>query len=504
MSTDLEQRLREAFADDAERARLAHPGGPPPPEARPLSHERPGRRGPRWLAVAAVAAVLALVGALTLLDDDATVETVPSGILPRPSVQVLPDVGTIASGSGCPFAISGDPVDMQPGPGTGRFSTEGGQGVAHILLGAQLAEVHVPGFARNGGDPRREERVELERGPAIVWLDGPESSSREGAGNLPFVQVSYVAEGDEPCSSFTVTVDGGTEDANRQAAVDLADRVLLPADLEDLDLPGAEGGPVAGLELAGTEWLVAYPSAVGVDLRMSFTDSTVRWANGCATERADYELDRAEGILTLSDRSSTDPGCTPPPPSRDDLRPSSPWPVIETVMGAERISMNLIDGQLYLGDRFDLEGDYILLVPPSPSTSDLPALPDPGRDRPTDPVAAEAEVRAAFMGLFDASIPREDRTQFVDRPEVWLPANKALMEGQYGQALRDLHAVVDDVVFTSPTHASVRFQLLASDPIVPRDHYIGDALLVDGRWVVDVTTPCARVATAGVECDLTP
>lgn len=59
-------------------------------------------------------------------------------------------------------------------------------------------------------------------------------------------------------------------------------------------------------------------------------------------------------------------------------------------------------------------------------------------------------------------------------------------------------------MFTSPTPASVRFQLLASASIVPRDHYIGDALLVDGRWVVDVTTPCARVAIAGIECDLTP
>jgi hypothetical protein len=503
MSTDLEQQLRDALHEDAERARLVHPHAPPPPEARPLTVDKPGRRGPRWIAVAAVAAVLALVGALTLLDDDHTVDTVPSGILPHPSVRVLRDVGTISSGSGCPFGIAGDPVDMQPGPATGRFSTEGGQGVAHILLGAQLAEVHVPGFARSGDERRREERVELGRGPATVWLDGPESVSREGAGNLPFVQVGYYPEGDEPCSSFTVTVDGGTEDENRQTAVGLAERVLLPADLEGLDLPGAEGGPVAGLELAGTEWRIAYPEQLYRDLQMSFTDTAVSWDNGCATESADYELDRDEGILTLTNRSSTDPGCTPPT-NRSVVGYASPWPRIRAVMGAEQIPINLIEGQVYLGDRFDMDGEFIILAASEPSTSELPPLPVPGSELPADPDSAEEQVRAAFVGLFDASIPREQRTQFVDRPEVWLPANKELMEGQYGQALHDLHAVVDDVVFTSRTHASVRFQLIASDPVVPRAHYIGDALLVDGRWVVDVTTPCARVALAGVECDLTP
>jgi hypothetical protein len=503
MSTDLERRLRDALHEDAARAHLANPSGPPPPEARPLSVDRPGRRGPRWLAVAAVAAVLALIGALAVLDDDPTVDTVPSGLLPRPSVQVLPDVGTISSGSGCPFAISGEPVDMQPGPGTGRFSTEGGQGVSHILLGAQLAEVHVPGFARTGREPRREELIELGRGPAIVWLDGPESSSREGAGELPFVQVGFYTGGDEPCSSFTVTVDGGSEEANRQAAIDLAERVLLPADLEDLDLPGAEGGPVAGLELEGTEWRIAYPEQLYRALQMSFTDTTVSWDSGCGTESADYELDRDEGILTLTNRSSTDPGCTPPQ-NGERAGYRSPWPVIEAVMGAERISMQLILSELHLSAESDPYDSFIILTAPSPTTSDVPPLPDPGSERPADPVAAEEQVRAAFVGLFDASIPREDRAQFVDRPEVWLPANKTLVEGQYGDAVKDLHAVVDTVVFTSRTHASVRFQLIASAEIVPRDHYIGDALLVDGRWVVDVTTPCARMALAGVECDLTP
>ena len=34
MTTDLEQRLREALHEDAQRARLVNPDGPPAPEAR--------------------------------------------------------------------------------------------------------------------------------------------------------------------------------------------------------------------------------------------------------------------------------------------------------------------------------------------------------------------------------------------------------------------------------------------------------------------------------------
>ena len=44
MTTDLEQRLREALHEDAERARLVNPDGPPAPEARRLSDGQHPRR----------------------------------------------------------------------------------------------------------------------------------------------------------------------------------------------------------------------------------------------------------------------------------------------------------------------------------------------------------------------------------------------------------------------------------------------------------------------------
>jgi hypothetical protein len=499
MSTELEQRLRDAFHEDAQRAHLLNPDTPPAPDARPLTTITDRRRTVRKLvAVAAVIALLAWVAAVTLLDDDQQVDTVPVTETPLPRMTVQALAGrTIASGSGCPFGISGDPVDMQPGPAGERFSPEGGQGVAHILFGSLSAEVHVPAFDHGVGD-WREEPVDLGGRPGIVWLDGPESASRDGAGNIPFVQARYAPDTDEPCSSFSVTVDGGTEEANRQAAVDLAARILLPSEMADLDLPGAEGGPVAGLELPGTTWqMTTQVGSFVTPAEMTFTDTTVTWDDGCATVTADYELDRDEGYLVLTNKRSSDPGCTPPTHPEFTLG----WPAVAAVMGNDRIEVDLFDGVLYLGGIFGTE--QLILGPPPPDPTQPPALPDPG-EQPPDAAGAEDAVRTAFVTLYDATLPVEERAPFVDRPEVWIPAAQALRAGQYGEDVKDLRAEVEDVVFTSPTHAAVLFRVLASSQLVPQGYQLGDAILVDGRWVVDVVTPCRGMSIASVSCDYTP
>src|SRR5215218_7009780 len=183
MTAELEQRLRDALHGDAERARLVNPGGPPTVEAQDLVVEHPRRRGVRWIAVAAVIALLAAAGAMAVVDDDQRIDTVPP-------VNRGPAPATIVTGSGCPFGVSGDPVAMQLGPvdsAAPRFDTETGQGVAHARLGSQVVEVRVPGFVLEEPDGWQMEDIELTRGPAKVWLDGPPS----GSANQPFVQVRY-------------------------------------------------------------------------------------------------------------------------------------------------------------------------------------------------------------------------------------------------------------------------------------------------------------------------
>ena len=81
----------------------------------------------------------------------------------------------------------------------------------------------MPGHVVDDLVGERVEEVELARGTAS-------SGSRPG----DFVQVRWFTGSQEPCESFTVTVAGSTEDGNRHAAVDLAERILLPSDLGDV------------------------------------------------------------------------------------------------------------------------------------------------------------------------------------------------------------------------------------------------------------------------------
>jgi hypothetical protein len=295
-----------------------------------------------WLVAAAVVVLIALAGALVLYaDDDDPVHTVDVGPEPdteAPGVTVpqAPRPNTVVSGVGCPFGISGEPIDMNPGlyepPGGDFFGGEAepGQGAAYAIFGAQVAEVLVPGFKVNTAGWHFED-VELERGTARLWLDGPASGPR----GLPFVQVGWFPDTDEPCSSFSVKVDGGSVGENRRTAVALADRMVLPAEMLALDLPGAEGGPVAGLTLTDTEWEIASYPASG-QAGVSFTDTTVTWDNGCGTVTADYELDRLAARLTLSDRVESDPGCVSPTLPGD----VQPRPTINSVMGIDRIPVS--------------------------------------------------------------------------------------------------------------------------------------------------------------------
>jgi hypothetical protein len=160
------------------------------------------------------------------------------------------------------------------------------------------------------------------------------------------------------------------------AAIDIAERIVLPSELAHLDLPGSEGGPVAGLELTGTQWQISSlstPPAPGtgpprrgvlVDsspIGVSFDETTVTWDDGCAQVRADYELDRDDGLLALTNLTSNHPDCTPPT-SRPVARA---WRAIDEVIGAGRIPVSYyldltpgeptLTGLLRLGDH---DGDH--------------------------------------------------------------------------------------------------------------------------------------------------
>jgi hypothetical protein len=132
-----------------------------------------------------------------------------------------------------------------------------------------------------------------------------------------------------------------------------------------------------------------------------------------------------------------------------------------------------------------------------PAEEEKPALPAPG-EQPAG-ATAEDQVRAAFIGAFDGTTSQDEKAEFIERPEVWRDANQQLLDGPYGDV--KVRADVDEVVFTDPDHASVRYQLVSSDDRVPR-YQIGDAVLRDGRWLVAITTPCDLLELASIHCDM--
>ena len=166
------------------------------------------------------------------------------------------------------------------------------------MLGSQVAELHVPGVVLTDLVGERVEDVELERGTASIWF-GPD-----------FVQVRWFPGGQELCDSFTVTVSGGSEDANRHAAVALAERILLPSDL----------GVVGVADLDGTDWQLERSTirgepTEGTGSAFTFADGEVIWSDGCNSFGATY-TQPSPTSLDLGDVSSTERACPTNAPRR--------------------------------------------------------------------------------------------------------------------------------------------------------------------------------------------
>ena len=106
MSSDLEQRLREALHDDAARARLVNPDRPADPDERSLPGAQHPARSPRRLVAAAAAIVLiAAAGAVVWFnnarDRDVGVTTAPD-----------PDSTTVTTESATTTPEAGGPLDL--------------------------------------------------------------------------------------------------------------------------------------------------------------------------------------------------------------------------------------------------------------------------------------------------------------------------------------------------------------------------------------------------------
>ncbi len=137
----------------------------------------------------------------------------------------------------------------------------------------------------------------------------------------------------------------------------------------------------------------------------------------------------------------------------------------------------------------------------APSTTALADAPEPGDEGelPADSDAAEAEVRTAFVVLYDGARPFRDRLAVVDDPRGVEEALRAASEGELALQLANTKGTVSEVHFTSSSTASVRFSVLASGELLVPDG-TGAARLVDGEWKVTRATVCANLEEAGSPC----
>ncbi len=125
-----------------------------------------------------------------------------------------------------------------------------------------------------------------------------------------------------------------------------------------------------------------------------------------------------------------------------------------------------------------------------------PALPAPG-EQPADPAAAEAAVRATVAEVYDDDEPGADGALIDDETGV-AEARRQVAEGDFGDAAASAVAVVEEIVFTSPTDAVFRYRLETSSGVFG-DRF-GAAVLIDGTWKLTRDTVCLDLGLAGGDC----
>ena len=329
----------------------------------------------RWLAVAA-AAVLAVgtVAAVAMSDGEQPLHTAGD-----PSNSTTSHATTYRAGpGGCSFGVSGDPILLAPGPVDPRL-LPGAVGpaartIVHARLGSQTAEIRVP--ASIGTEPVRGAAIKLRRGTGGV------------VESADFALVWFSA-GEAPCSSFSVTVGGGTSEGNAHAAVGLANRILLPD-----ELPGTDPAVLPGeWQLKRTEVGRVPTDAAGQTF--SFTDGRATWTDGCNHFGGTYEMLSAT-TLRMGEVASTRIACPTNPTAE----------AVNVVMGAEQIEMSFDAGLLSL-----TANDHSLVLGPVRSGEPLTttSIGISAQRAPGDPYAvwpmtgpeAELGYKPAFTGSQD-------------------------------------------------------------------------------------------------------
>jgi hypothetical protein len=151
-----------------------------------------------------------------------------------------------------------------------------------------------------------------------------------------------------------------------------------------------------------------------------------------------------------------------------------------------------------------------VLIEPSPLWPDRPEcgpgpapaqpMPKAGR-QPADPNAGDA-VRALVAKVGDQSVPWEQKEALFDDVTGVKAAIDTARSGQFAVQAKSAVYSADELVFTSPTEAWLRYTITTDAGTY--SGRIGRAVLKDGSWRITRATICADLAFATSPCSPAP
>jgi hypothetical protein len=236
--------------------------------------------------------------------------------------------------------------------------------------------------------------------------------------------------------------------------------------------------------------LAATLSVIGVDEGAPVWVATVQAPDGTDMVRATFpgggtdQMAPEQGVVALAS------------PAKGDADADTPVRVEALVAGAVVASQSVTVQNSW----FAMGGSTVELVGPGADGCAVPAvtLPPPG-EQPTDPAAARAGVITAVENAYNGSLPDEQRAASIDDPDQSLaPIRAELASGPFADAVKSARADVVDLVFDTPTHAWVQYDIVTN--ISTFSARFGEAVFVDGVWKLSESTVCHDVALAGVSC----
>ena len=128
-----------------------------------------------------------------------------------------------------------------------------------------------------------------------------------------------------------------------------------------------------------------------------------------------------------------------------------------------------------------------------------PALPEPG-EQPDDAEDAEARIVDVMSRLYGDGDGEEvvDALEVIDDPTGVAEARQEVAAGGFAEAAAAARAIVEELVFTTPTDAWFRYRIETTTGTFG-DRF-GQATLIAGVWKVSRDTICQDLSLAGGDC----